>query len=103
MERISIAARREMIKKVIDGLCAATGYERKYAISMLNNSKKKRGRKSGPKNIEYTKDVRQALVTIWEAANQICSKRLVPFLPEMIDALERHNHLVLPRLTRKKY
>jgi hypothetical protein len=33
---------------------------------------------------------------VWEAANQICSKRLVSFLPEMIEVLERHGQLTLP-------
>lgn len=30
-----------------------------------------------------------------EAANGICGKRLVPFLPELVPALERHGHLAL--------
>ena len=117
MERISLSARKEMIgkvknrykelswiekRKVIDGLCSTTGYERKYAISILNSSMKKRVPKSGAKNIQYTNDVKQALVTIWKASNQICSKRLVPFLPDMIEALERHHHLCLPKSTRNK-
>ena len=117
MDRISLSARKEMLKnvksrykelnwiekrKVIDGLCATTGYERKYAISLINNSMKKVERKKPQKNIQYGNDVKQALVTIWKAANQICSKRLVPFLPEMIEALERHNHLYLARSTRNK-
>ncbi len=32
---------------------------------------------------------------VWEAANRVCSKRLVPFLPEMVEAMERHGHLKL--------
>ncbi|MCA1836659.1 MAG: transposase, partial [Actinobacteria bacterium] len=31
----------------------------------------------------------------WSAANGICAKRLVPFLPELIPTLERHGHLVV--------
>ncbi len=30
-----------------------------------------------------------------EAANGICGKRLVPFLPDLVPALERHGHLAL--------
>lgn len=117
MEKISLSARKEMLEKmksrykglswnekqkVIDGLCSATGYERKYAITILNKHAIKRERKIGVKNIRYTADVQKALITIWEASNQICSKRLVPFLPEMIAALERHNHLFLPVGIRNK-
>ncbi len=43
-----------------------------------------------------------ALVTVWEAANRICSKRLVPFLPQFVTALERHGHLSLSERTRER-
>lgn len=44
----------------------------------------------------YDEQVRQALLLVWYAANQICSKRLVPFLPHLVEAMERHGHLRLP-------
>lgn len=44
----------------------------------------------------------QALSAVWNAANQICSKRLVLFMPEFVDALERFGHLSISRATRKK-
>ena len=35
---------------------------------------------------KYDEAIRQALLlTIWHAANQICSKRLVPFIPELFN------------------
>lgn len=37
-----------------------------------------------------------ALLAVWKAANGICSKRLVPFLPELVSAMERFGHLSLP-------
>jgi len=40
--------------------------------------------------------VQDALVIAWAAANRICAKRLVPFLPELVPVLERHGHLTLP-------
>ena len=52
--------------------------------------------------IVYDEPVKQALISLWHAANQICSKRLVPFLPELIDALERHGHLSLPKAVRER-
>jgi hypothetical protein len=39
--------------------------------------------------------VQEALQLAWTAANRICAKRLVPFLPTLVDALERHRHLQL--------
>ena len=44
----------------------------------------------------YDGHVKQALISLCYAANQICSKRLVPFLPELLEVLERHGHLSLP-------
>jgi hypothetical protein len=35
------------------------------------------------------------LFLVWHAANHICPKRLMPFLPTFIEALERHEHLHL--------
>ena len=35
------------------------------------------------------------LLTVWYAANQICSKRLVPFIPELVASLEKFGHLSL--------
>ncbi len=34
-------------------------------------------------------------MVVWRAANGICSKRLVPFLPELVPILERRGHLTL--------
>ena len=54
------------------------------------------------KNKKHDEAVRQALLTICGAANQICSKRLVPFIPELLSALERFGHIALPEEVRSK-
>ena len=110
---MSLQARRELVaavgpryqqaskkdkQKILDEFIAVTGYHRKYAINLLQQkeaqaSHPKRQRK--PRLRRYTTAVKTALVKVWEASNRICSKRLVPFLPTMIDALERHGHLSL--------
>lgn len=85
--------------KILDGLIATTGYRRKYAINLLNqcalsaNFKQKNNRSSTKK---YDEAIRQALLTLWYAANQICSKRLVPFIPDLLTVLERCGHISLP-------
>jgi hypothetical protein len=33
-----------------------------------------------------------ALELAWTAANEECAKRLVPFLPDLVDSLARHYH-----------
>ncbi len=109
---MSLKARRELVaavavryrqatklekQKILDEFVATTGYHRKYAINVLRNynsagsASAKQKRRSKPRY--YTAEVQAALVVVWEAANQICSKRLVPFLPVMVETLERHGHL----------
>ncbi|NJL71892.1 MAG: transposase family protein [Candidatus Competibacteraceae bacterium] len=48
----------------------------------------------------YSDTVVGALIEVWGAANQICSKRLVPFLPEFVPALERSGYLKISPETR---
>jgi Integrase core domain len=108
---MSLLSRRELIEsvkqkyseaswlskgKILDGFVAATNYERKYAIQLLNtlppiiDVPKKRASR------QYDSQMREALIFIWNTANQICSKRLVPFLPELIKSMETNGHLRLP-------
>lgn len=39
---------------------------------------------------------------VWNAANRICTKRLIPFLPTLVEALERHGHLHLSQMCREQ-
>ena len=117
---ISSKARKEMLnsirqkyqssnwndkKKLLDGFVLASGYDRKYAIKLLNsklckgsrNITNKRGRKPF-----YDESVIQVLKQLWNASNQICSKRIIPFIPELLESLERHGHLVINDITRHK-
>jgi hypothetical protein len=43
----------------------------------------------------YGPVVQEALHLVWLAADRICTKRLVPFLPTLVESLERHGHLQL--------
>jgi len=58
--------------------------------------------KNRPASQLYDEQVRQALIFVWNAANQICSKRLVPFLPQLVTAMERHGHLRVPADVRSR-
>src|SRR5260221_9524144 len=82
--------------RILDEFVAATGYARKYAIRLLTEPgllpvkplTRPRARRYGP-------EVQAALEMTWAAANQVCAKRLVPFLPDLVASLERHGHLTL--------
>lgn len=83
---------------------AATGYERKHAIKLLNRkiSQHTEKPKQRAKRPYYDEAVIQVLKQIWHASNQICSKRIIPFMPELLSALEKHGHLSLDGATRSK-
>ena len=43
----------------------------------------------------YGLEVEVALVLAWKTLNRICTKRLMPFLPSIIEMLEQHGHVRL--------
>lgn len=97
------ASKREK-NKILDEFTAATGYHRKHAIRVLGRQEKEKGAvvpRHRPPRI-FTPEVQKALVTLWEAANRICSKRLVPYLPTFVESLERHGHLNLDLESRRR-
>jgi hypothetical protein len=81
--------------RILDEFVAATGYHRKYAIRLLKKGPGPKGRKKKGRRKEYEGEVVQQLIQIWEISGRICSKRLHPFLPEMVSVLERHNEIQL--------
>lgn len=91
-----LRAKKAEKERILDEFCAATGYHRKYAIRLLKHGPKPRGlKKSGRKKI-YQGAVVEALIQIWEICGRICSRRLQPFLPEIIGVLEQQQELILP-------
>jgi len=84
-------------RHILDEFVAATGYARKYAIRVLGQpAVPAAGPITRPRAPRYGPAVVAALEVAWAAANFVCAKRLVPFLPELVVSLERHGHLALP-------
>src|SRR6266566_626213 len=80
---------------ILDAFVAATGYARKYAIRLLHHPAEQKLIITRPRPPRYGPEVQHALHLAWIAANHICAKRLVPFLPTLVGSLERHGHLQL--------
>jgi len=79
--------------KILDEFTKTTGLHRKAAIRLLNkeiakHSSKKRGR---PR--QYSHDTAEVLKTVWEAEDRICSKRLHPFLNDLVKILKNNNDI----------
>lgn len=84
-------AKRAEKGQILNEFVKVTGYHRKAAIRVLTRKMKsgvkKRGRPSSYKN------VLQPLRSIWEISDRLCSRRLKPFLPEMIQVLRRKGEI----------
>jgi hypothetical protein len=85
--------------QILDELIATTGYHRKSAIRVLQHGPKPQGLKKPGRRKIYQGEVVQALEQIWEICGRICSKRLQPFLSEMVTVLARCHELYLPAET----
>src|SRR5262245_21478525 len=118
--RISMGARREVLSavaeryrlagradkgRILDELCATTGWHRKHAVRAL-----RRHGTAGPTESEerpsrkrtYDAITQDAVTALWEASDRVCGKRLVVMIPSLLPALERHGRLKLEAADRDR-
>ena len=95
-------ARRKEKAQFLDEFMRVTGYHRKAAIRLLGRDSPPAGAGSGVTSCgprgrprRYGPEVASALKALWEAADRICSRRLQPFIPELLEILERQGELIL--------
>jgi hypothetical protein len=78
-------------KKILDEFVKVTGYHRKAAIRLLLKMPKPKGKPPGRPGRYH--QALEPLRVIWEASDRLCSKRLKPFIPEMIRVLKQKGEL----------
>ena len=80
--------------EMLNEFVATTGLHRKAAIRLLNRRSRPPGRKrGGGRPPLYGLEVMAALKVAWEATDSLCSKRLQPFLPELVGILKRNGEI----------
>ena len=85
---------RKVKGQILDEVTQVTGYHRLAVIRLLTRGPKtEAGRRGRPK--QYGIEVVAALKRVWETGDRMCSRRLQPFLPELVQVLERHGELTL--------
>jgi len=87
--RYLIASRKEK-SRILDEFTKVTGCHRKAAIRLVRRRHCPRGDKRRGRPRQYGTAAAEALKAAWEATDHLCSKRLHPFLPELITVLRRH-------------
>src|SRR5262249_35504622 len=78
--RYEKAGRREK-SAILDGFCAATGYHRKHAITLLSHPPRLKPGQRRARSPRYSSEVIRVLSKIWEAAGYPWSVRLKALLP----------------------
>jgi hypothetical protein len=117
MHKMSLRTRQEVVdrlrskyqnagrpyrRKLIDELCSVGGYERKYAIKILNGQRPgPRGRRRGGSRARYGPAETQVVAVIWKLGDYPCGKRLRAMLPLWLPAYEQR-HGVLSADRRQK-
>src|SRR5215216_3830059 len=102
-KRYRAAGRREK-GRMLDELCATTGWHRKHAVRALCASG--RGVPTGEPSVRRRRikydAIRDALTALWEASDRVCGKRLVVMIPTLLPSLERHGRLKLEEADRQR-
>src|ERR1700757_3555391 len=115
---ISMGARREVLSavaeryrsakraakgRILDELCATTGWHRKHAVRALRpNQTVDEAGASRERRRSYGATIKDALTALWEASDRVCGKRLKVMIPTLLPALEQHGRLQLGQADRDR-
>jgi len=94
------AGRKEKTR-ILDEFVRYTGYHRKYALALLKGRYSHHKASARRRKRTYTQEATNALVVIWKVCDHIASRRLHPFVPEMVRILENQGTVQLTPATRE--
>jgi len=90
-----LSASKKEKGRILDEFTKVVGCHRKAAIRLLRRTNEDRvNRKRGCPR-QYGAPVADALRVAWEATDRLCSKRLHPFLPELVKVLRRYDEITM--------
>src|SRR5918996_1746276 len=92
--------------RVLDELCALTGWHRDHARKALRREAARSGgtrtRRSPRRSPTYGEEVLGPLQKVWATLDGPCGKRLAPFMAEIVETMERWGELELSPQSRAK-
>jgi hypothetical protein len=99
------SAKRADKGRILDELCATTGWHRKHAVRALRRhgtAEPTGAEERCPRKRKYDAITQDAVTALWEASDRLCGKRLVVMIPTLLPALERHGRLKLEAADRER-
>jgi len=100
------SAKRAEKGRILDALCATTGWHRKHAVRALRQHEM-----VGPGEVEapqerkrrYGATIKDAMTALWEASDRVCGKRLKVMIPTLLPTLEQLDRLQLGQADRDRF
>lgn len=86
-------ATKEGKTKILDEFTKTTRLHRKAAIRLLNKGHSSHSREKRGRPRKYGHEVAAVLKTVWEAEGRLCSKRLHPFLDDLVKILKKNGDI----------
>ena len=99
------SAKRTDKGRILDELCATTGWHRKHAVRALRQHETVAPGQvaaSRERRRIYGATTKDALTALWEASDRVCGKRLKVMIPTLLPALEQHGRLNLGKSDRDR-
>ncbi len=87
--------------RILDEFTKMSGYHRKHGIRLMKMCAEASSVTRHIGRRVYGEAVKEALIVAWESADRICGKRLRSILPDLTDAMERHEHINLEKNVRQ--
>lgn len=88
--------------QLLDDFCDFTGYNRIYAMDLLNKPLKSKWKRPKVRPKIYNQEVINALLRLWDASDFICGERLHPYIEELLECLVNCNEIKVSEETKKK-
>ena len=95
-------AKKGRKSQLLDDFCAFAGYNRKYAIELLNNPLPEKWKRYKARQKYYDQPVIDVLKKIWEALDSICAERVHPQIPSMLEKLIECDEITISREIEEK-
>ena len=87
-------AGRRAKREMLDEFVRVTGYHRKTAIRLLSGRAVERHGRRGRRR-KYGSAAADAVRELWEVTDRVCSRRLQPYLGELLEVMARRGRMAL--------